>query len=83
MANWRTTVKVKHLFTEEEDYESIAKSMNAVADVLAKEVLFNRFDLKPFRSIPTGDDFFAPIDYANKLLDRMYDYADENLIWIA
>jgi len=82
MTNWRFKVRVKHLFTDKEDHESIQKSMNAIADVLGDEVCFDEFSLKQFRNIPEGDDVITPCDYANKLISRMYDFADSNLIWI-
>lgn len=82
MANWRTKVKIRHLFTEKEDYESVQESMNKVADVLEATGAFKYFDTKKFRKIKKGDEVVGPVDYANKLLNRMYNYADDNLIWI-
>jgi len=82
MANWKHRVKVRHLFTENEDHESIKKSMKQIVEVLEKEPCFKYFDLKKFKRIPKGDDVFGPVDYANKLISKMYDYADDNLIWI-
>jgi hypothetical protein len=81
--NWINKVKIKNLMTEEEDYENIQNSMNAIADVLDKERCFMFFETKAlFRHIPKGDETFSPIDYANKYLERMYDYADAHKIWI-
>jgi len=80
--SWRAKVKVKHLFTEDEDHESVQKNMNEVADALENSRQFLGFNTKRFRAIPAGDDFFKPTDYANKLLGDMYDYADQNRIWI-
>ena len=40
MARWIHKVKVKGLFTEMEDHASVQASMNAIADVLSKEVSF-------------------------------------------
>ena len=82
MADWQHKVKIKHLFTEKETHKEVQKSMNEVADVLDKNFCFARFDKAQFRIIPKGDKFFSPADYANKLLDRLYDFADENRIWI-
>ena len=81
---WSYTVKIKHLYTKEEDYASIQKSMSAIAGVLEKHYAFIPFipTIKKFYLIPEGDDFFSPVDYANKLLERMYDFADEHRIWI-
>ena len=82
MAQWRTKLKIKHLFTHEEDYESIQKSMNDIADAIENGPTQIGIDLKPFRNIPKGDSIFKPVDYANKLIDRLYDYADDERIWI-
>ena len=84
MTNWQHKVKVKHLFTENEDCDSIRQSMMAIADVLDGDTWFARFQWLPkFRSIPEGDVIMRPLDYANRLLDHLYDYADFNRIWIA
>uniref|UniRef100_A0A6H2A2C1 Uncharacterized protein n=1 Tax=viral metagenome TaxID=1070528 RepID=A0A6H2A2C1_9ZZZZ len=82
MARWDYHVKVKHLFTEKEDHTAVQKSMTDVADVIQREVGFAGFSVKKFRSIPEGDDTFGPVDYANRLIDRMYDFADSHGIWI-
>ena len=83
MGNWTSKIKVKHLLTQDEDLETVQANMSAVADVLSNDRDWNRFrHLHKFRQIPPGDDFFGPADYANKLLDYMYDYADDNGIWI-
>jgi hypothetical protein len=81
--NWRDRVRVKHLFTDDEDHETVQATMTAVADVLVAARCFRGFrDLPKFRAIPQGDDVFGPIYYANRLLDAMYNYADDNRIWI-
>ena len=79
---WRHRIKIKHLYTENEDLESIQNTMNAIADVLDESIAFRNFNAKEFRKIPEGDEVFGPVDYANKLLDRMYDFSDMNRIWI-
>jgi hypothetical protein len=79
MANWRARVKVKHLFTEDEDHDSLQKSMNAIADVLDKEPLFKGFDTSKWRKIP---DVGYTIEIANKLVSDMYDWADDHRIWM-
>ena len=84
--NWTNRIKLKHLFTQEEDHENIQKSMNEIADVIEGTRIYSGmfvlFSLKEFRNIPKGDEYFKPIDYANKLIDRLYDFADDNRIWI-
>jgi hypothetical protein len=82
MAQWKHRVKIKHLFTDEDNHDSIQKTMNSVADILEKNTPFRHFDCSSFRNIPEGDDVFGPSDYAQRYLDRMYDYADLHRIWI-
>ncbi len=83
MGRWNHTVKIKHLFSDEKDHASVQECMSAVADVLEQDTAFIGFRLfSKFRAIPQGDEFFGPQDYANKLLDALYDYADEHRIWI-
>lgn len=82
MAYWNVKVKIKHLFTEAQDHASVQASMSAIADVLSRVSAFSLFDVRKFRDIPQGDDVFGPQDYANKLLDKLYDYADAHRIWI-
>ena len=82
MPNWNHKIKLKHLFTEDESHAAIQASMAAVADVIAKHPAFFNFDVSEFRTIPKGDDIFKPVDYANRLLERLYDVADAGRIWI-
>ena len=79
---WNAKVKVKHLFTKESEHTAVQKSMSQVADVLDKSSAFQGFSIRKFHSIPKGDDVFGPVDYANRLIDEMYDYADARRIWI-
>ncbi len=79
---WDHKVKIKHLFTEKEDHKSVKESMKAIADVLKENPCFNEFDLSLFRKIPRGNSFFRSVDCANKLLERLYDFADLKRIWI-
>lgn len=80
---WKVSVSLKHLFTEKEDYALIQESMNLVADAIDQEPAFRGFDTRDFRAIPKGDKIFGPLDYADRLLARMYDHADARRIWIA
>lgn len=83
MANWQNKIKLKHLFTDKEDHASIQASMTAIADELAAAPFFHTFRAcGKFYSIPQGDDVFSPVDYANRLISEMYDYADDHRIWI-
>jgi hypothetical protein len=82
MCAWKYRVTIKHLLTPDEEHHEVQRDMSAVADVLDRELCFAGFNTSAFRSIPEGDDFFTPSEYANRLLDRMYNYANEHRIWI-
>ena len=82
MPDWTYRVALKHLYTKREDLEGIQASMTAIAEVLNNDPYFQSFDTSGFNTIPLGDDVFKPVDYANRLLNRMYDYADLHRIWI-
>ena len=82
MAIWDHTLKIKHLLTDKQDYESIQKSMSAIAKVIASAPFMHGFPLYGWCSIPEGDGVFGPVDYANKLLAKLYDFADSQRIWI-
>ncbi len=83
MGRWVHRIKVKHLFTENEDWESIQTSMTQIGNILERTPCFLGFEgVDRFKRIPHGDEFFKPIDYANKLLEEMYAFADTNRIWI-
>ena len=79
---WINRIELKSLMTEKEAHTSIQSSMNKIAKRIKKEVFFMPFDVSLFSKIPKGDDIFKPVDYANKLIDRLYDFADEHRIWI-
>lgn len=82
MTNWRKKITgIRELMTEDEDHDSVQTSMNKIADVLEKHHEFRELTQK-FRKIPEGDDFFEPVDYANKLIDEMYNIADGEKIWV-
>lgn len=81
--NWQYKAKIKHLLTDKEDHESVQAAMIEIADVLAKKTEWNEFRyLEQFRKIPADHDFIEPVEYANLLMSKMYDYADANRIWI-
>ena len=79
---WNSKVKVKHLFTDKTDHESVQACMDAIADVLDASPEFSMFDTRGFRNISKGDEVFGPVDYADRLLGQMYNYADLWRIWI-
>ena len=83
MANWNSKINVKHLFTESEEHADVQASMSAVADVLKENPFFVSFTwLDKFYKIPDDNDLLTPVEYANLLLSKMYDFADSNRVWI-
>ena len=78
---WNKKIKIKHLLTEDESHKAIQESMNKVADVLSSHYEFSMI-VKRMKNIPKGDEYFKPVDYANSLIESMYNIADEQRIWI-
>ena len=73
---WFHRVRIKHLMTSSDDAESVQKSMNAIAEVLEHNPVFEHFTKTHlFRN---QDDLKA----ANRLLDDFYDYCDTRRIWV-
>jgi len=78
---WRKKITIKHLLTESEKHEDIQTSMNNIANELDKHYEFT--ELIPFmRAIPKGDKIISSCDYANKIMNKVYDIADFERIWI-
>ena len=83
MTVWQNRVKIKHLLSAKEDFESIQKSMQQIADELKKHTCFIGFIyIDNFYKIPKGDIIITPLGYANKLIDYLYDFANAIKIWI-
>jgi hypothetical protein len=82
MSVWNKTIKIKHLFTEDEDHESIQNSMDLIADELNKHDEFSRLNFSRFRNIPKNNEWCTPLEAANKLLNEIYNIADKCRIWI-
>jgi hypothetical protein len=53
---WNHTVKIKHLFTENDDYASVQKSMNAIADILEGRECFTLFALSELKKIQENSE---------------------------
>ena len=81
MTNWQNRIDLRHLITKKEDHKSVQTSMDAIADAIDASPFFNTFRTVGFRSIPENG-ILRPVECANILMDRMYDYADEHRIWI-
>ena len=79
--NWRKKIKIKHFCNGCEDHKGVQKVMSNIADVLTEHSEFSSI-VPMLRHIPKGDEFFSPADYANKILDRIYDIADCEGVWI-
>jgi hypothetical protein len=83
MAKWLHKIRLKHLMTDNESHAEVQASMILIADVIDRSTAFAGFSTTKFRNIPSGDHTFGPVDYANKYLDELYNFADDHHIWIA
>jgi hypothetical protein len=76
--NWKAKIKLKHLFTESEDPKDVAIAMKAIGEVLMDDKNFKKFEWDKFVDWEEGEY----IQYANELIDQLFDYADDYHIWI-
>jgi hypothetical protein len=82
---WNSRVKIKHLLTDEGTDEAIRRDMASVGNELASSAAFGSFDRRTIarmKALPDGLEPDELLAVANRLLDRMYDFADYNRIWI-
>ena len=82
MTNWQSRVKIKHLLTDDEAPEAVRASMASIAEVIEATPSFRNFNTGRFRLIPDGNGIMSECDFANRLMDELYDYADSRRIWI-
>lgn len=75
---WKQTVKLKHLLTEEETPEAVGAAMNAVAAALTEAFHPDSELQELIDEMSCCND----LDDANNLLDSLYDWADNNRVWI-
>lgn len=76
MTHWKHILHITHLFTESEDPTDILQSMNKIADVIEKYEPLDGFDkVNDFRGC-------SDLNKANDLLNQLYDFCDNNHIWV-
>ena len=80
--NWRGRVKIKHLLTDGTSHKEVQECMANIAKVIDSSPFFIGFRTHDMKNIPAGDIYFKPEDYANEILDTIYDFADLHSIWI-
>lgn len=81
---WNHTAEIKHIWKDKNatSHEDVLAIGNQLADALAADVAFRYFDASMFRKIPSGDEYFRPVDYFDRMLDKLYDYCDVYRIWL-
>lgn len=73
--SWKHKIALQHLFTENEDADSVRESMNRVHSVISQDPFFRGFCYESFTNV-------EDVNLASSLLNSLYDYADQNRIWI-
>lgn len=76
MGNWKHTLRIKHLMTEDETPEAVSKSMKAIALAVCARGFMADFESRHDMAECTD------VDEANYLLDSLYDYCDSRRIWV-
>lgn len=76
MSRWKHTLRIKHLLTEEETTEAVAKSMQSVCLACCARSFMNDFEYRDEMAEVTE------VNDANEILDSLYDYCDARGIWV-
>jgi len=79
--DWGKTIKLKHLLTDDTEYEPVHKIGNDFADILQNHIEFSCL-IEKFRKIPKDNEWCSPVEAFNKLFDEVYRIADDHRIWI-
>ena len=82
MRNWKKEIKIKHLFTNDDDHKNVQETMNKIADILKYHDEFSCLDFEEFENIPQNNEPCSPLEAANNILDEIYYIADAKGIWI-
>lgn len=85
MAEWKSTIRIKHLLTSDTEWEKVQVILSNILTELKKSPEMSDFVLnyeKDF-NISYALKKYSAEDYANNLLGFLYNYCDENRIWIA
>ena len=94
MGEWKYKIRLSHIIHcslgnayEQSDlgdsYEDTKKKMELIADEIQNHPELPPFILIDyFRNIPEGNCILNYLDYSNKLLEFLFEFADENSIWI-
>lgn len=61
--NWKNKLKIKHLFTQNEDPDSVDQSMRAIADIIKTKPFMAGFDYQDFYNMLDDAD---PLSFANQ-----------------
>ncbi len=76
MGIWKVTVSIGLEALLEDTSTSVEQKGNRIADMLSREACFRSFShLAAFRTARNAEEL-------DDNLERMYDYADRNRIWI-
>ena len=80
VVNWQVKVKgIRPLLTDDNSDENAKETGKKVYQILTSQ-RYSRY----FRDFEDLDEFLylEGLDHFNDILDRLYDYCDDNLIWI-
>lgn len=86
---WATTIKIKQLLTDDESPETAQRTAQAIAAILRKEsqgiflpLLIGADAAFELESIADDMEAAQTCDEVNDTLDTLYDWANDNRVWI-
>lgn len=82
MPNWEKTVNIKHLLTNIDDNGEARKIAHKISDILEEQLTPTRFNSWELQDIIDMFDDSTGLDDTNNALTALYDWADENRVWL-
>lgn len=87
MPNWRKTIRIKHLLSDDDSAENAREAAGKVAVILKRQREYNHSEHEEFTDIACsfadlGESSDGTCSDFNDLLAWLYDWADSERVWI-
>jgi hypothetical protein len=84
--NWIKTIKIKQFLLKDIDCHDLDKIQEISSNILRELIKHDEYKYQRTLIVHMNNikdsDLFSAEEYLNKLLNKVYDIADENRIWI-
>lgn len=80
--NWNSTIRIKHLLSNDNSDAAVDRAAVALAKVLSESSHDFYGVVGKLKNLPETNDFFTKCEAFNKVMDLIYDYCDSFGIWV-